>query len=52
MPTYLNTSIVNVALPDLQANLGAMITEIGWVVTGYALANVIVIPLTAWLGEQ
>ncbi len=48
----IDTSIVNVALPDMQANLGATITEIGWVVTGYAIANVIVIPLTAWLGEQ
>ena len=48
----IDTSIVNVALPDIQANLGATITEIGWVVTGYAIANVIVIPLTAWLGEQ
>lgn len=48
----IDTSIVNVALPDMQANLGATITEIGWVVTGYAIANVIIIPLTAWLGEQ
>ncbi|WP_036476762.1 DHA2 family efflux MFS transporter permease subunit [Myxosarcina sp. GI1] len=48
----IDTSIVNVALPDIQANLGATITEIGWVVTGYAIANVIIIPLSAWLGEQ
>jgi MFS transporter, DHA2 family, multidrug resistance protein len=48
----IDTSIVNVALPDIQANLGATITEIGWIVTGYAIANVVVIPLTAWLGEQ
>ncbi len=47
----IDTSIVNVALTDMQANLGATITEIGWVVTGYAIANVIVIPLTAWLGD-
>lgn len=48
----IDTSIVNVALPEMQGNLGATITEIGWVVTGYAIANVIMIPLTAWLGEQ
>ena len=48
----IDTSIVNVALTDIQANLGATITEIGWVVTGYAIANVIIIPLTAWLGDR
>jgi DHA2 family multidrug resistance protein len=47
----IDTSIVNVALADMQASLGATITEIGWVVTGYAIANVIIIPLTAWLGD-
>jgi DHA2 family multidrug resistance protein len=47
----IDTSIVNVALTDMQASLGATITEIGWVVTGYAIANVILIPLTAWLGD-
>ena len=47
----IDTSIVNVALTDIQASLGATITEVGWVVTGYAIANVILIPLTAWLGD-
>ncbi|HLO48423.1 MAG TPA: DHA2 family efflux MFS transporter permease subunit [Kamptonema sp.] len=47
----IDTSIVNVALTDIQANLGATISEVGWVVTGYAIANVILIPLTAWLGD-
>jgi len=46
----IDVSIVNVALPQMQGNLGATITEIGWVVTGYAVANAIVIPLTAWVG--
>jgi MFS transporter, DHA2 family, multidrug resistance protein len=48
----IDASIVNVALPDIQANLGVTITEISWIVTGYVIANAIVIPLTAWLGEQ
>lgn len=47
----IDTSIVNVALTDIQASIGATISEIGWVVTGYAIANVIIIPLTAWLGD-
>lgn len=46
-----DTSIVNVALRDMQATLGATLSEIGWVVTGYAIANVIIIPLSAWLGD-
>lgn len=45
-----DTSIVNVALPYMQGNLGATLSEIGWVSTGYSIANVIVIPLSAWLG--
>ncbi|MDF5713396.1 MAG: DHA2 family efflux MFS transporter permease subunit [Rhizonema sp. NSF051] len=47
----IDTSIVNVALTDIQASLGATVTEVGWVVTSYAIANVILIPLTAWLGD-
>lgn len=47
----IDTSIVNVALPNMQGNLGATLSEIGWVVTGYSIANVIMIPLTAWLGD-
>jgi DHA2 family multidrug resistance protein len=47
----LDTSIVNVALSDMQSTLGATLSEIGWVVTGYAIANVIIIPLSAWLGD-
>lgn len=48
----IDTSIVNVALTDMQANLGATVSEIGWVVSGYAIANVIMIPLSAWLGDH
>lgn len=47
----IDTSIVNVALTDIQASLGATISEVGWVVTGYGIANVILIPLTAWLSN-
>lgn len=47
----IDTSIVNVALHDIQATLGATVAEVGWVVTGYGIANVILIPLSAWLGD-
>jgi DHA2 family multidrug resistance protein len=46
----IDSSIVNVALPDMMGNLGANLDEIAWVSTGYILATVIVIPLTGWLG--
>jgi DHA2 family multidrug resistance protein len=47
----IDSSIVNVALPDMMGNLGASLDEIAWVSTGYILAAVIIIPLTGWLGE-
>ena len=52
MMETVDTSIVNVAVPDMRGNLGATLSEIGWVSTGYTMANVIIIPLTAWLGVQ
>ncbi len=47
----IDSSIVNVALPDMMGNLGANLDEIAWVSTGYILASVIVIPLTGFLGD-
>ena len=48
----IDSSIVNVALPDMMGNLGANLDEIAWVSTGYILASVIIIPLTGWLGDM
>ncbi len=45
----IDTSIVNVALNDMAGTLGASLDEIGWVATGYILANVIIMPLNGWL---
>ncbi|HWC52934.1 MAG TPA: DHA2 family efflux MFS transporter permease subunit [Chitinophagaceae bacterium] len=47
-----DTTIVNVALTDMKGNLGATTTEIGWVVTAYAIGNVIIVPMTSWLAQQ
>src|SRR5437763_12643627 len=47
----IDSSIVNVALPDMMGNLGASLDEVAWVSTGYILASVIVIPMTGWLGD-
>lgn len=48
----IDSSIVNVALPDMMGNLGASLDEIAWVSTGYILASVIIIPMTGWLGSM
>jgi len=44
-----DTSIVNVALSNMAGTLGASIDEVGWVATGYILANVVIMPLNGWL---
>src|SRR6187401_3705295 len=44
----LDTTIVNVALPQMAGNLGATREEVAWVSTSYILANVVVLPMTAF----
>ncbi len=48
----LDTSIINPVLPQMAGSLGATTQEIGWVSTSYILANVIVLPMTAWLANR
>lgn len=48
----IDTSIVNVALPTMMGNLGATLEDISMIVTGYAIANAIVLPVSAWLGDR
>jgi len=48
----IDTTIVNVALPDIMGNLGATLEDAGWIVTGYAVANVIILPMSGWLGDR
>ncbi len=47
-----DSTIVNVALNDMKGNLGATLNEIGWVITAYAIGNVIIVPMTSWLSAQ
>lgn len=47
-----DTTIVNVALNDMKGNMGATLSEVGWVITAYAIGNVIVVPMTSWLSQQ
>src|SRR5664280_2590819 len=48
----LDMSIVNVALPHMRGTLGASVEEITWVSTGYILANVIIMPIVAFLSSR
>ncbi len=48
----IDASIVNVALPQIRGAVGATIQEITWISTGYAIALVLVMPLTAFLGRM
>jgi DHA2 family multidrug resistance protein len=45
----IDVSIVNVALNQMAGTLGASIEDISWVITSYAIANVIIIPMTGFL---
>jgi DHA2 family multidrug resistance protein len=47
----IDASIVNVALPHMRGSVGATLEEITWVSTAYIIANVIVMPMTGFLGR-
>jgi len=47
----IDTSIINVALSQISGNLGATIEDTSWVITAYAIANVIIIPMTGFLAR-
>ena len=47
----IDTSIVNVAMPQIRGELGASLQEITWVTTAYLIAMVLVMPLTGILGS-
>ena len=48
----IDTTIVNVALNEMKGNLWATLNDVSWVITAYAIANVIIVPLTSWLSQQ
>lgn len=48
----LDTTIANVAIPHMQASLGATNDEISWVLTSYIVALALAMPLTGWLSDR
>lgn len=48
----LDSTIANVAPPDMQGSLSATQDQIGWVLTSYIIAADIMIPLTGWLAGR
>src|SRR5215212_6267505 len=47
----LDTTIVNVALPHMQGQLGATTDQISWVLTSYLVSSAIVMPLTGYFSD-
>lgn len=52
LTSILNQTVVNVALPTLESDFNVSLTDIQWVVTGYALGLAAIIPLTGWLSDR
>lgn len=48
----LDSTIANVALPTITGNLGAATSQGTWVITAFAVANAISVPLTGWLAQR
>jgi DHA2 family multidrug resistance protein len=45
----LDSTIANVSLPTIAGNLGASTDDATWVITAFAAANGVTVPLTGWL---
>ncbi len=55
LPTFmevLDTTIANVALRHIAGSMAASYSQATWVLTSYLIANAIILPLTAWLGNR
>src|SRR5438874_13483688 len=48
----IDASIVNVALTHIRGSVGATLEEITWISTGFVIATVLIMPLTAFLGRM
>jgi DHA2 family multidrug resistance protein len=48
----LDTTIANVALPHMAADLSATQDQINWVLTSYIVASAIALPISGWLADK
>ncbi len=48
----IDTTVVNVSLPQIMGNLGATLEDVGWVITAYSIANVVILPMSGWLSSR
>ena len=48
----LDTSIANVSIPTTSGDLGVSSSQGTWVITSFAVANAITVPLTGWLTQR
>ena len=45
----MNVHVTSAALPEIEGSLGATFEEGSWISTAYLVAEIVMIPLTAWL---
>jgi DHA2 family multidrug resistance protein len=48
----LDITIANVSIPNISGNLGISLDQGAWVITSYAVAEAICVPLTGWLAQR
>lgn len=48
----LDMTVANVAVPHIAGGLGASPTQGTWIITGYAVAEAICLPLSGWLAKR
>jgi EmrB/QacA subfamily drug resistance transporter len=50
--SVLDVTIVNVAIPAIQDDLGTTTEDVLWIATAYTLTLGVVVPLSSWLGDR
>lgn len=48
----LDLTIANVSIPHIAGNLGISLDQGAWIITSYAVAEAICVPLTGWLSQR
>ncbi len=48
----LDSTIANVSVPTIAGSLGVSVSQGSWVITSYAVAEAITVPLTGWLSRR